>query len=271
MSAEAPETRPDAAAAPSGPYATPILNRLLANLRGGLDPTYDFLAFDDVPFVRPRARVRELRVGLLSTADLHRRGDEPFVSLETPWGDTSFRVIPHELADAELALDAPYVDEKYIPRDPEVAMPRRALDELVASGEVGSAAPRHYSFAQGIVRPYPGLAESAERVARLLREDRVDAVVLLPTCSLCVQTVAVLARELEARGFATIALTNLPELTSRVGVPRALASKFPFGAPAGDPGHRTLHVGMLREALARLDQADAPRTLVETTLRWRRD
>lgn len=271
MSADVTGPRPDAAAAQSGPYATPILNRLLANLRGGLDPTYDFLAFDDVPFVQPRASVRELRVALLATADLHRRGDERFVSLETPWGDTSFRVIPHELPDHELALDAPYVDEKYIPRDPEVALPRRALDELVARGEVGSAAARHFSFAQGIVRPYPGLAESAERVAQHLHADRVDAVVLLPTCSLCVQTVAVLARELESRGFATVALTNLPELTSRVGVPRALASKFPFGAPAGDPGHRTLHVGMLREALARVEVARVPRTLVETTLRWRRD
>lgn len=261
----------EAPATPSGPYATPVLNRLLAHLHAGLDPRYDFLAFDDVPFVTPRASVRKLRVALVATADLHRRGDEPFVSLETPLGDTSFRVIPHELPESELALDAPYVDEKYIPRDPEVALPRRALDELVERGAVGSAAPRHYSFAQGIVRPYPGLAESAERVTELLRADRVDALVLLPTCSLCVQTVAVLAREFEARGFATVALTNLPELTERVGAPRALASKFPFGAPAGDPGHRALHVAMLSEALARIDAATEPRTIVETTLRWRRD
>ncbi len=255
----------------AGPYSTPLLNRLLAHVREGLDPRFDFLAFDDVPWTTPRASVRELRVALIATADLHRRGDEPFVSLDTPWGDTSFRVIPHELAESELALDAPYVDEKYIPRDPEVALPRRALDELVAAREVGSAAPRHYSFAQGIVRAYPGLAESASRVAEALRADRVDAVVLLPTCSLCVQTVAVLARELESRGFATVALTTLPELTQRVGAPRALASKFPFGAPAGDPGHRALHVAMLREALGLLDSAREPRRIVETTQRWRRD
>lgn len=259
-----------ASAGTDGPYATPLLNRLRAHLRAGLDPNYEFLAFDDVPWTTPRASVRELRVALLSTADLHRRGDAPFESLETPWGDTSFRVIAHGLAESELALDAPYVDEKYIPRDPEVALPRRALDQLVAAGEVGSAAARHYSFAQGIVRPYPGLAQSAERVAEHLRLDRVDAVVLLPTCSLCVQTVAVLARELEARGFATVALTTLPELTTRVGAPRALASRFPFGAPAGDPGHRALHVAMLREALSLIDAARAPRTLVETALRWRR-
>jgi D-proline reductase (dithiol) PrdB len=259
------------ASAPSGPYATPLMNRLLAHVRAGLDPTYDFLAFDDTPWTPLAKPLAGARVALIATADLHRRGDVPFVSLETPWGDTSFRVIPHELAESELALDAPYVDEKYIPRDPEVALPRRALDELVTRGEVGSAAPRHCSFAQGIVRPYPGLAESAERVATMLFEDRVDAVVLLPTCSLCVQTVAVLARELESRGFSTVALTTMPELSVRVGAPRLLASKFPFGAPAGDPHNRTMHVAMLREALARLEHARAPREVVETALRWRRD
>jgi glycine/betaine/sarcosine/D-proline reductase family selenoprotein B len=256
---------------PSGPYATPLLNRLRAHLHAGLDPEYEFLAFDDVPWTKPRAAVRELRVALLATADLHRRGDEPFISLDTPWGDTSFRVIPHTLEEIELALDAPYVDGNYIPRDPEVALPRRALDELVAAGEVGAAAARHYSFCQGIVRALPGLADSAERVAASLREDRIDAVVLLPTCSLCVQTVAVLARELEARGFATVTVTTLPELTTRVGAPRALATKFPFGAPAGDPGHRALHVAVLREALALVDTAREPRGIVESTLRWRRD
>jgi D-proline reductase (dithiol) PrdB len=222
-----------------------------------------------VPWTPPRAPLAALRVALLATADLHRRGDAPFASLETALGDTSFRVIAHELPAAELALDAPYVDEKYIPRDPEVALPRRALDELVRAGTIAAAAPRHYSFCQGIVRPLPALAERAREVAALARADGVDAFVLLPTCSLCVQSVAVLARELESAGFATVALTMLPELTARVGTPRALASRFPFGAPAGDPGNRTLHVAVLRAALEVIATAREPRTLVESGLRWR--
>jgi len=258
-------------AEPSGPYATPLLNRLRAHLRAGLDADYEFLAFEDTPWTQPRARSSELRIALVATADLHRRGDEPFVSLETPLGDTSYRVIPHESPESELALDAPYVDEKYIPRDPEVALPRRALDELVAAGVVGAASPRHYSFAQGIVRPLPDLARRAEEVAELLRADRVDALVLLPTCSLCVQAIAVLAREFEARGIPTTTITTLPELTARVGAPRAIATKFPFGAPVGDPGHGALHVAMLTEAVARLDDAREPRTVIESVHRWRRD
>jgi D-proline reductase (dithiol) PrdB len=256
-------------AVPSGPYATPLLNRLYAHLRAGLDPDYDFLAFDEVPWTPPRAPLAALHVALLATADLHRRGDTPFTSLESALGDTSFRVIPHELPAAELALDAPYVDEKYIPRDPEVALPRRALDELVRAGVIAAAAPRHYSFCQGIVRPLPALAERAREVTALAHADGVDAFVLLPTCSLCVQSVAVLARELESAGFATVALTMLPELTARVGAPRALASRFPFGAPAGDPGNRALHVAVLRAALELIATAREPRTIVESGLGWR--
>ncbi len=255
----------------SGPYATPLLNRLRAHLRAGLDPQYEFLAFESTPWSAPRAPLRELRVALIATADLHRRGDAPFESLDTPLGDTSYRVIEHGLASDELALDAPYVDDKYIPQDPEVALPRRALDELVAAGAIGSAAPRHYSFAQGIVRPLPALSERADELAARLREDRVDALVLLPTCSLCVQALAVLAREFESRGWSTVTITSLPELTARVGAPRALATRFPFGAPAGDPGNHGLHVALLREALGLLESARAPRTLIETALRWRRD
>ncbi|MCC7011659.1 MAG: hypothetical protein IT454_03770 [Planctomycetes bacterium] len=260
-----------ASSAPLEPFRTPLLNGLRQRLRAGLDPNFDFLAFDAVPWTTPRRPLCRARVALISTADLHRRGDVPFVSLETPWGDTSFRVIDHGLPEAELALDAPYVDDKYIPRDPEVALPRRALDELVRAGVVGSAAARHYSFAQGIVRPLPGLAVSAAQVCETLREDEVDAALLLPTCSLCVQTVAVLAREIETRGVATVVLTNTPELTERVGVPRAVATKFPFGAPIGDPGHRALHVALLRECLERIDAAREPRDIVESARRWRRD
>jgi len=150
-----------------------------------------------------------------------------------------------------------------------VALPRRALDELVADGTIGAAAPRHFSFAQGIVHPLPDLAERAREVAQMLRADAVDALVLLPTCSLCVQTAAVLAREFESAGFATVTLTALAELTARVGAPRALAARFPFGAAAGDPGNRALHVGVLREALGLVERAREPRIVVESGLRWR--
>jgi D-proline reductase (dithiol) PrdB len=257
------------ASEPAGPYATPLLNRVRNWVRSEVDPEYDFLAFADVPWTPPRAPLRALRVALLTTANLHRRDDAPFTTLESRLGDTTFRVVAHELPEAELALDAPYVDAKYIPRDPEVALPRRALDALVADGTIASAAPRHYSFAQGIVRPLPALAESARAVAALLRQDEVDALVLLPTCSLCVQTAAVLARELESAGFSTVALTALPELSARVGAPRALALRFPFGAAVGDPHNRALHVAVLREALGLVEHAREPRTLRDSVQRWR--
>jgi hypothetical protein len=145
-----------------------------------------------------------------------------------------------------------------------------ALDQLARDGVVGSAAPRHASFCGGIVRPLPGLAHSTAQLAPMLEADGVTAAVLLPTCSLCVQTVCVLARELEGRGLPTVTISLLPELSSILGAPRTLTVPFPFGAPCGDPGNRALQQDVLREALELLAQPLAPGAMIASRHPWRR-
>lgn len=253
----------------SGPHRTPLLNRVRSYVRERSDPEFEFLELGPPPWTPLATPLEHSSVALVATADLHVVGDAPFESLTSPLGDTSFRVLPHATERTALALDAPYVDEKYIARDPEVALPRAALDALVAEGAIAAAGPRHVSFAQGIVRPLPTLAARAGEVAQLFREDGVDIVLLLPTCSLCVQTVAVLAREFEFAGLTTVALTMLPELTERVGTPRALSVAFPFGAPAGDPGNRALQRAVVSEALALARDAKYPGRVVDSLHRWR--
>jgi D-proline reductase (dithiol) PrdB len=208
-------------------------------------------------------------VALLTTAALHRRGDEPFRALEEPLGDTGHRVVPHATSAAELDLDAPYVDPKYVVHDPEVALPSRALDALARRGRVAGATERHHSFCGGVLRPFPGLRASLAEVAECLREDGAGAVVLAPNCSLCVHTAALLAGELEERGFPTVALSLLPELSRIVGVPRTLTLRFPFGAPFGDPHNAALHAAVLDEALGLLETAE-PGEVRPSAHAWRR-
>lgn len=256
---------------PSGPFRTALLNRILRIMREERDPTFDFVQLRPVPWTPLRVPPAQATVALLSTGGLHRRGDAPFDVLTSMHGDTGFRIVPHGTPRAELDLEADYVDEKYIREDPEVTLPMAALDALVREGRAGRAAARHYSFCEGIMRPLPGLADSAGRVAGLLREDGVDAVVLLPTCSLCVQTTGVLAVELERRGFPTVTVSLLPELTEHVGAPRPLHVRFPFGAPCGDPGNGGLQRALLAAALAWLAEATVPGQARHCPLRWRGD
>jgi len=246
------------------------LDRIREEIRTRLDPDFDWVRPGPLPWTPAPADPRGARVALLTTGGLHLRGDRPFRAGKDPLGDTGFRLVPHGATRRELRLDAPYVDQRWAARDPEVALPMRALERLHREGVTGAPAPRHASFASGIVRPLPGLEESAARLLPLLREDGAGSVVLLPTCSLCVQSVALLARFLEAGGIPTVTITMLPELTRLVGAPRALAVRFPFGAPCGDPGNRDLQRAVLREALDLLAAAREPGTIVPSRHSWRR-
>jgi hypothetical protein len=162
------------------------------------------------------------------------------------------------------------VDRRYIPQDPEVALPLRALEEVHGEGRCGPPAARHVSVSGGIVRPLPGVGETAQAVAKIFREDGTGVVVLLPSCPLCIQTVCILARELESRGFPTVCVTLLPELSRIVGAPRSLAVRFPFGAPCGNPGNSALQRAVLSEALDLLFEAREGECLVASTLTWHR-
>jgi hypothetical protein len=247
----------------------PALLRIVERIRNEIDPDFDFVSPGPPPWCPAPASLREAPVALVTTAGLHLKGEPPFRALEDPLGDTTFRLIPDRTPSSRLDLAAPYVDQRLIPQDTEVALPTAALETLHRRGLSGPAARRHASFCGGIVRPLPGLEESAERLAELFREDGARAVILLPSCPLCVQTVCLLARALERRGFPTVCVTLVPELSRIVGAPRSLAVRFRFGAPCGDPGNAALHRAVLREALELLERAEGPGALLESRLKWR--
>src|SRR5688572_2143147 len=202
---------------------TPALARLVEWIRQEADPDFEFETPGVLPWCAMPAPASQACISLVTTAGLHLVGDEPFRSLEERLGDTSFRVIPSGARPSDLALTAAYVDQRHIPRDPEVALPLRALEALHQRGQAGPPARRHASFTGGVVRPFPGLTHSAAKLIAMLKEDGVQAVVFLPSCSLCVQTACLLARAVESEGMPTVCLTLLPELSRIVGAPRTLA------------------------------------------------
>jgi D-proline reductase (dithiol) PrdB len=132
------------------------------------------------------ARLAESRVALLSSAGLY-LGDsqEPFDAdgerANPGWGDPSWRPIPRDTPQGDLAMMHLHVNSADVLADHEVALPLRALGGLVEAGVVGAAADTHFS-----VMGYQeeGLAAWRERTApeivSVLRDERVDGVVLAP-------------------------------------------------------------------------------------------
>lgn len=148
-----------------------MIDDLRARIRAAYRPDFDFTTVADVPFTRPE---RGSRVALISTAGLH-LDDQPPFDRNTQSGDCSFRRIR---AEEDLSRLRIWWDEELqqpASQDLNCAFPLALLRETC------EVAPRHYSFSGAIPDPRPLLEESAPLVARELREDAVDAVIVAPS------------------------------------------------------------------------------------------
>jgi D-proline reductase (dithiol) PrdB len=130
------------------------------------------------PFVVPPRPLAACRLALVTTAGLHRRGDDRFRP-----GEQTYRVIPSDTPPAEIVQSHTSLgfDRTAILRDLNVTFPIDRLRELVARGALGGLAPSHYSF-MGALREVDRLEqETGPAVARRLRAEGADVALLTPT------------------------------------------------------------------------------------------
>jgi hypothetical protein len=80
--------------------------------------------------------------------------------------------------------------------------------------------------------------------------------------------VSLAARHLEENGIATVVMGCAKDIVEFVGVPRFLFSDFPLGNAAGRPKDSQSQALTLELALRLLEAAPAPRTTVQSPLRW---
>jgi len=105
-------------------------------------------------------------------------------------------------------------------------------------------------------------------LVRRISHGFIDAVILVPNCPVCHQSVSVAARQLEASGVPTVVMGCAKDIVEGVGVPRFLFSDFPLGNSAGKPGDKQSQQHALRLALEMLRSAPAARTTVQSPQRW---
>jgi D-proline reductase (dithiol) PrdB len=137
--------------------------------------------FDTHPWVTGPA-LPQRRVALVSTAGLHRRDDRPFAvtsgNARAIAGD--YRVIPKDVTANDLVMShvSTNFDRTGFQQDWNVVFPLDRLHELAQAGVIGSVAAFHYSF-MGATEPRH-MEPAAHALARLLQQDQVDAVLLVP-------------------------------------------------------------------------------------------
>ncbi len=88
---------------------------------------------------------------------------------------------------------------------------------------------------------------------------------------MCHQTVSLVARHIEAHGIPTVIMGCAKDIVEHCGVPSFLWSDFPLGNSAGRPFDVESQRQTLELALRVLEAAPAPRTTVQSALRWSDD
>lgn len=139
-----------------------------------LDKLKELTGWDARPWVKPPA-LSKCRVAIVTTAGVHRKGDRPFGP-----GATDYRIIPGNTKATDLVMSHQSVnfDRTGFQEDHNVAFPIDRLNELAKQGVIGVVAGLHYSF-MGATQ-IRQLESKAKELAQLLKEDRVDAVLLTP-------------------------------------------------------------------------------------------
>ncbi len=131
-------------------------------------------------------RLAAARIALLTSAGLFVRSTQPSFDLEREqnnpeWGDPSWRSIPANADAAEIGVAHLHINDEDIKTDPEIALPARLLDHLVAEGMVGSATAENLSVMGYQDRSLDGWRQKTlpELVAKL-RDQQADGLILAP-------------------------------------------------------------------------------------------
>ena len=239
----------------------------------GYGAPYEWAHFADVPFRPVVKSLATCRVGLVTTAAPYQadRGDQgpgaPYNAAAKFYrvysGDTS---VDPDLRIAHVAIDRKHTTAE----DPGSYFPLAALRRSAHAGRIGALAPRFHGLPTNRSQRATLDIDVPELVARC-RADAVDAVLLVPNCPVCHQSVSLAARALERADIATVVMGCAKDIVEHVGVPRLLFSDFPLGNAAGRPRDVASQDLTLELALRVLEAAPAARTTVQSPLRWSDD
>jgi D-proline reductase (dithiol) PrdB len=120
-------------------------------------------------------------IAVVTTAAFYLPSQTPF-DQSFRGGDPSYREIPGDacVRTLEVAHKSDAFDHTGVEADQNLALPLDRLRELAQQRIIGCVAKRHFSFMGSITAPGRLIDSTAPEVARHLKSDGVDAVLLTP-------------------------------------------------------------------------------------------
>ena len=260
--------------APAHDAPIPYLQRIRDYYQAlGYGAPYMWAHYSEVPFQPLDKPLSKSRITIITTAAPYQpdKGDQgpgaPYNAAAKFYSVYSGESTQdHDLRISHVAIDRNHTTAE----DPGTYFPLAALRQWVASGRIGSVAPRFHGAPTNRSHRVTLDVDCPEILARC-KADGVDAAILVPNCPVCHQTVSLIARVLEENGIAAVVMGCARDIVEFVGVPRFLFSDFPLGNAAGRPRDPESQAFTLDLALRLLKTAPAPRTSVQSPLRWSTD
>ena len=236
----------------------------------GYGAPYEWASHDDVPFAPLQKPLSEARIAIVTTAAPFQpdKGDQ---GPGAPYnGDSKFFEVYATAIDpfpdvriAHIAIDRAHTTASDIAS----YFPLTAMMKLANAGYIGSISPRFYGLPTNRSQRTTRDIDSPAILA-FCKEDNVDAVVLVPNCPVCHQSVALAAHCLETAGIATVIMGCAKDIIEHVGVPRLLFNDLPLGNAAGLPHDEESQNLAAKLALDLLVDATQPRTTKQSPLVW---
>ena len=239
----------------------------------GYENPYVWAHYFDVPFAPLKKPLAQSVLGLITTAVPYDSNKGP-QGQGAPYNSTAKFYQPYQQSiegKVDLRIAHVGIDRKNANmEDSNCWFPLEAAKRAAATGEVGALSPNFYGLPTNRSQRHT-LEIDAPRILEMLQADGVDVAVLIPNCPICHQSQSLLARYLEAAGISTVVMGAAKDIVEYCGVPRLLFSDFPLGNAAAKPNDVASQDLNFQLALRLLEAAPAPRTTVQSPLRWSDD
>lgn len=236
----------------------------------GYENPYVWAHYVEVPFTPLKKPLAQSVLGLISTAVPYDSDKGP-QGQGAPYNSTAKFYQPYQQSiegKVDLRIAHVGIDRKNANmEDSNCWFPLEAAKRAAATGEVGALSPHFYGLPTNRSQRHT-LEIDAPRILEMLQADGVNVAVLIPNCPICHQSQSLLARYLEAAGISTVVMGAAKDIVEYCGVPRLLFSDFPLGNAAAKPNDVASQDLNFQLALRLLESAPAPRTTVQSPLRW---
>jgi len=220
---------------------------------------YPWIENRNTPFTPLKRALPLLNLALISSAGAYINGTETF-DIESKDGDLTYREIPVEVGASDLKYAAKGYDTTDILEDRNSQIPIERLREYQENAVIGQLNNVWWSVSSFIPNAVRVADELGPALAERLQRYEVHAALLIPASPLCHQTLALIARTIEAAGTPTMMISVDRDLSDRVKAPRSAYYKGDFGSVAGKPNWREYQLRVLDESIRWIETFDQPGT-----------